>query len=95
MAIDVRPATDFDDVKTMLRPKRPDASVCWCLSYRLTSSKENRELVGPTRGERVQLLVQENPPPGVLATEHGSRASPGTVVPRGSCRGCHVLMAVR
>ncbi len=57
MAIDVRPATNFDDVKTMLGPKRADASVCWCLSYRLGSSKENRELTGPDRGERVKLLV--------------------------------------
>ncbi len=67
MAIDVRPAVVFDDVKTMVGPKRPDANVCWCLSYRLTTSKENRELVGPARGERVQQLVSEDPPPGVLA----------------------------
>ncbi len=67
MAIAVRPATVFDDVATMLGPKRPDASVCWCLSYRLTSSKENRELVGAARGERVQQLVEQRPPPGVLA----------------------------
>ncbi len=66
MGIEVRPATDFEDVKTLLGPKRPDANVCWCLSYRLTS-KENRELEGPARGDRVQLLVQEDPPPGVLA----------------------------
>lgn len=51
----------------MLGPKRPDASVCWCLSYRLTSSKENRELQGTERGQRVELLVNEDPPPGVLA----------------------------
>ena len=67
MGIEVRPATDFDDVATMLGPKRSDANVCWCLSYRLTSSKANRELVGPARGEHVRRLVQETPPPGVLA----------------------------
>lgn len=67
MTIEVRPATDFEDVATMLGPKRPDASVCWCLSYRLRSSKENRELVGPARGKRVKLLVAQDPPPGVLA----------------------------
>ncbi|HET8780736.1 MAG TPA: GNAT family N-acetyltransferase [Agromyces sp.] len=67
MTIDVRPATVFDDVKTMVGPKRPDSNVCWCLSYRLTTSKENRELVGPARGERVQQLVTQDPPPGVLA----------------------------
>lgn len=60
MAIDVRPATDFEDVKTMVGSKRADATVCWCLSCRLTSSKENCELLGPVRGERLQLLVQED-----------------------------------
>lgn len=67
MAIDVRPATRFDDVATMVGPKRPDADVCWCLSYRLRTSKANRELRGPERGERVRQLVREDPPPGVLA----------------------------
>lgn len=67
MAIEVRTASVFDDVAAVLGPKRPDASVCWCLSYRLTSSKENRELVGPARGERVRELVAEDPAPGVIA----------------------------
>lgn len=67
MAIEVRPATEFDDVAAVLGPKRPDASVCWCLSYRLRSSQENRELQGPARGQRVLELVREDPPPGVLA----------------------------
>lgn len=67
MSIEVRPATVFDDVAAVLGPKRPDATACWCLSYRLTSSKENRELTGPARGERARALVAEEPPPGVLA----------------------------
>jgi GNAT superfamily N-acetyltransferase len=66
MAIEVRPASSFDDVATMVGPKRPDASVCWCLSYRIPS-KENVALTGPARGERVRQLLQEDPPPGVLA----------------------------
>jgi hypothetical protein len=37
-------ATEFEDVAAVLGPKRPDANVCWCLSYRLTTSKEYREL---------------------------------------------------
>ncbi|MCL3817007.1 GNAT family N-acetyltransferase [Aeromicrobium wangtongii] len=64
--IDVRPATSFGDVATMLGPKRPDANVCWCLSYRI-GSKENRELVGTARGDLVERLCREDPPPGVLA----------------------------
>ena len=67
MAIEVRPATKFVDVRAVVGPKRPDASVCWCLSYRLTSSKENIALKGPERGDRVKQLVRQNPPPGVLA----------------------------
>ena len=66
MAIEVRAAGDFDDVATMVGPKRPDANVCWCLSYRIPS-KENLALQGPARGERVRQLVREDPPPGVLA----------------------------
>ena len=66
MAIEVRPASSFDDVATMVGPKRPESNVCWCLSYRIPS-KENLALHGPARGERVQQLVREDPPPGVLA----------------------------
>ena len=66
MAIEVRPATSFDDVATMVGPKRPESNVCWCLSYRIPS-KENQALQGPARGERVRQLVREDPPPGVLA----------------------------
>jgi len=40
MAIDDRPAFVFDHVARIVGPKRPDANVCWCLSYRIPS-KEN------------------------------------------------------
>lgn len=66
MAIDVRPAAVFDDVATMVGPKRPDANVCWCLSYRITSTR-NQRLAGTERGRLVRELVAEDPPPGVLA----------------------------
>jgi GNAT superfamily N-acetyltransferase len=65
MAIEVRPAESFADVRTMVGPKRPDASVCWCLSYRIPS-KENQALTGPARGEKVAALMKQGPP-GVLA----------------------------
>jgi GNAT superfamily N-acetyltransferase len=65
MEIEVRPATSFEDITTMVGPKRPDANVCWCLSYRL-SGAENRSLGGPARGERVEEILREGPP-GVLA----------------------------
>jgi GNAT superfamily N-acetyltransferase len=68
MVITVRPATVFDDVKTMIGPKNPDANVCWCLSYRIPS-KLNRELVGRARAEYVEKLCNAAPAPGVLAYE--------------------------
>lgn len=81
MTVTTRPATSFDDVRTMVGPKRPDANVCWCLSYRLTSSKENRELVGPARGERVRTLMSEGPP-GVLAYDGDDVVGWAAVHPR-------------
>jgi GNAT superfamily N-acetyltransferase len=66
VSIEVRPARQFEDVKTMVGPKRPDANVCWCLSYRIPS-KQNLELRGTERGELVNQLVGQEPPPGVLA----------------------------
>lgn len=65
MGIEVRPATDFADVATMLGPKRAGANVCWCLSYRIPA-KENRALRGTARGDKVTELMQQGPP-GVLA----------------------------
>ena len=64
----------------MVGPKRPDANVCWCLTYRLPS-KENRELVGPARGERVRQLIAEGPP-GVLAYEGDEVVGWAAVAPR-------------
>ena len=81
MAIEVRPASSFDDVATMVGPKRPDANVCWCLSYRIPS-KENLALSGPARGERVQQLVREDPPPGVLAYDGDEVVGWAAVHPR-------------
>ena len=81
MAIEVRPATVFEDVATMVGPKRPDANVCWCLSYRIPS-KENLELQGPARGERVRQLVQDELPPGVLAYDGGEVVGWAAIHPR-------------
>jgi GNAT superfamily N-acetyltransferase len=80
MAIEVRPATSFDDVKTMVGPKRPDANVCWCLSYRIPS-RENRELEGEARGRRVERLMDDGPI-GVLAYQDGEVVGWAAVAPR-------------
>ena len=80
MAIEVRPASAFEDVATMVGPKRPDANVCWCLSYRIPS-KENRTLVGPARGQRVRQLLDEGPI-GVLAYDGDEVVGWAAVAPR-------------
>lgn len=80
MTIEIRPASVFDDVKTMVGPKRPDANVCWCLTYRIPS-KDNRELVGPARGERVRQLITQGPI-GVLAYDGDEVVGWAAVAPR-------------
>ena len=81
MAIEVRPATDFEDVRALLGPRRPDATVCWCLSYRIPS-KQNVALRGEERGELVRQLVDQDPPPGVLAYDGGEPVGWAAVHPR-------------
>ncbi|MFW0783412.1 GNAT family N-acetyltransferase [Gordonia sp. CPCC 206044] len=81
MTIDVRPATVFDDVATMVGPKRPDANVCWCLSYRIPG-KLNRQLVRRERGEYVRALCESEAPLGVLAYEDGEVVGWAAVAPR-------------
>jgi GNAT superfamily N-acetyltransferase len=81
MGIEVRPATSFEDVKTMVGPKRPDANVCWCLSYRIPS-KQNQALRGTDRGDLVKQLVAQSPPPGVLAYDGGEVVGWAAVHPR-------------
>lgn len=81
--IEVAPATldRFDDVATMLGPKNPTASVCWCLSHRL-DSRTNRELIGPARGDYVRELCSRAVAPGVLAYDGGDVVGWAAVAPR-------------
>jgi GNAT superfamily N-acetyltransferase len=83
VSVDIRPATAarFGDVATMLGPKNPGSSVCWCLSHRL-DSKTNRELVGRARGEYVRRLCGRKVAPGVLAYEDGEVAGWAALAPR-------------
>ncbi|KJL32624.1 GNAT family N-acetyltransferase [Microbacterium azadirachtae] len=66
MSIEVRPATVFEDVATLVGPKNPASNVCFCLSYRI-GNKENVALRGPARAERVRELCHQDPAPGVIA----------------------------
>jgi GNAT superfamily N-acetyltransferase len=64
----------------MIGPKRPDANVCWCLSYRIPS-KENLTLRGPARGAKVASLM-EHGPIGVLAYDRDEVVGWAAVAPR-------------
>ncbi len=82
MTIEVRPATSFADVATMLGPKKnPDASVCWCLSHRV-DSKTNKALVGLDRADYVRNLCRRKVPPGVLAYDADEVAGWAGIAPR-------------
>ena len=82
MSIEIRPAHAFDDVATMLAPRNPTSSVCWCLSHRI-DSRSNRELVGPARGDFVRGLCARDVAPGVLAhAEDGTVVGWAAVAPR-------------
>lgn len=77
----VRPATVFEDVRTMIGPKRVDASVCFCLSHRIPTTL-NRSLVGPERGEFVRGLCASTPAPGVLAYDGDEPVGWAGIAPR-------------
>lgn len=64
----------------MVGPKRPDATVCWCLTHRIPA-RENRELVGPARGGKVAELMKERPV-GVLAYDGDEVVGWAAVAPR-------------
>lgn len=83
MDIQVVPATAerFDDVALMIGPKRPDASVCWCLSHRV-DARTNRSLVGKARGAFVRDLCSRTPAPGVLAYDGADVVGWAAVAPR-------------
>lgn len=83
MTFEVRPATfaRFEDVAAVIGPKRPDASVCWCLSHRV-DAKTNKALVGPERGEYVKELTRRTVAPGVLAYDGDEVVGWAAVAPR-------------
>lgn len=82
MAIEVRPADVFDDVAAVIGPKKPTSNVCFCLSYRLLSSKEASTLREPDRSARVRELCAQDPPPGVLAYDGDEPVGWAAVHPR-------------
>ncbi len=66
---------------TMLGPKKPEASVCWCLSHRI-DARTNRDLAGSARGEYVRELCTREIAPGVLAYLEDEVVGWAAVAPR-------------
>ncbi len=67
-SLTVAPATAdrFDDVATLLAPRRPEVPACWCLTYRVTSSEFSR-LRGEERPARLRSFFHASLAPGVIA----------------------------
>ncbi len=82
MSVEVRPATRFADVATMLGPRKsPEGNVCWCLSHRV-DSRTNRSLSGRARGDYMRRLVRRKVAPGVLAYDGDEVCGWAAVAPR-------------
>lgn len=84
MTVEIRPATTgrFDDVETMLGPKRsPDAIACWCLTYRL-GTRTSAKLDAAERREAVLELCAQESSPGILAYSEGDVIGWASVAPR-------------
>lgn len=81
--ISVRPATlaRFGDMATMVGPKNPQSSVCWCLSHRV-DARTNRSMSGPERGDFVRALCAQDVAPGVLAYDGDEVVGWAAVAPR-------------
>jgi GNAT superfamily N-acetyltransferase len=79
----VHPATEarFDDIRTMVGPKNPASSVCWCLSHRIPAT-QNRSMMGEERGEFVRTLTRRRTKPGVLAYDGAEVVGWAAVAPR-------------
>jgi GNAT superfamily N-acetyltransferase len=79
----VQPATHarFEDVRTMVGPKNPTSSVCWCLSHRIPATL-NRELAGSERADFVEALTRKRTKPGVLAYDGDEVVGWAAVAPR-------------
>lgn len=78
--IEVLPATVFDDVAAVIGPKKPESTVCFCLSYRLGGAV--RDLRGQDRAARARELCDMTPPPGVLAYRDGEPVGWAALHPR-------------
>lgn len=79
----VHPATlaRFEDLRTMVGPRKPTSNVCWCLSHRLPA-QANRSLFEPERTDFARSLTRKQVKPGVLAYDDTEVVGWAAVAPR-------------
>lgn len=75
-------ADRFEDVATLLGPKKPTSNVCWCLSHRL-EGKVHTALRGTERRDHMRALTERDPAPGVLAYDGDEVVGWVALAPRG------------
>lgn len=85
MTFTVLPASAerFEDVVTILGPRRAGAQGCWCLSYRLGHAEESRVVGAQARAAVMTTLCRrQDHAPGVLAHEGEQVVGWAAVAPR-------------
>lgn len=80
-AVEVRPASSFADLTTLVGPKKPTSNVCWCLSHRV-EAKLNTSMAGTERGDYMRRLTRRKVKPGVLAYVDDEPVAWAAVAPR-------------
>ncbi|WP_370249847.1 GNAT family N-acetyltransferase [Nocardioides sp.] len=80
MSLQVRPAVVFEDIATLLGPRQPTSSNCFCLSHRIPSAL-NRSLRGQARSDKVEELLRSGPL-GVIAYDDEVPVGWAAVAPR-------------
>lgn len=81
MDLEVRPASSFADVATLVGPKKPTSTVCFCLSHRI-DAKLNRSLGPEERADYVRRLTRRQVKPGVIAYVDDEPVAWAAVAPR-------------
>ncbi|HNP55769.1 MAG TPA: GNAT family N-acetyltransferase [Gordonia sp. (in: high G+C Gram-positive bacteria)] len=79
--IEIRPASDFADVATLVGPKTAGSEACWCLTYR-NRKTEGLERTGLSKPERMAALCARDLPPGIVVYDDGEPVAWASIAPR-------------
>lgn len=79
--IDIRPASDFADVATLVGPKTRGSEACWCLTYR-NRKTEGHDRTGLSKPERMAALCARDLPPGIVVYGDDEAVAWASIAPR-------------